>query len=143
MDFSQITPQLYVGSRFNPGDWHVMAALGATVDINLMVERVDRFPGSAPEVYLWLPTADWFGPSTRNMQTGAAFIDLMIKQQRIVYVHCSEGVGRSPTLVAAYLVSTGLSAEDALALVKQKHPRTNPNDIQIENLKQFAAVLRA
>lgn len=141
MDFDQITPQIYIGTRFNPGDWHIMAAVGATVDINLMAESADRFPGTAPEIYLWLPTADWFGPSVQTMRTGAAFIDLMIQQERIIYIHCSEGVGRSPVLVAAYLVYTGTPPDDALAFVKLKRPRTNPNQTQIDTLHQFAAVV--
>lgn len=142
MEFSQITPMLYVGSRFAPGDWHIMAALGVTVDINLMVESADRFPGSAPEVYLWLPTADWFGPSVHTMQTGAAFINLMIEQDRRVYVHCSEGVGRSPMLVAAYFVYTGTPPDDALAYVQSRHDRTKPNQNQVDTLHQFAESLK-
>jgi len=137
MDFDQITESLYVGGRFNPGDWQIMSALGVTVDINLMVEGQDRFPGAAPEVYLWLPTPDWFGPSPVNLRIGADFIDTMIRQQRKVYVHCSSGAGRAPTLAIAYLMLIGMSLEDALALMKNKRSVTNPNQTQIEYLQEY------
>ncbi|MGF1503958.1 MAG: dual specificity protein phosphatase family protein [Chloroflexi bacterium] len=142
-DFSPITEQLYVGGYLEDGDWHILAALGVTVDINLMGEAQDRFtPHAAPDVYLWLPIVDWTAPDQQTLQTGARFIELMVEQGRSVYVHCFAGVGRSPTLAAAYLVTTGLSSSEALQLLKEKRPVVDPNRAQIRALQAFERSLK-
>jgi protein-tyrosine phosphatase len=55
-----------------------------------------------------------------------------------VYVHCAGGVGRAPTMAAAYLVSTGLATEEAWALIRRKRPFIKPTEAQRAALEQFA-----
>ncbi|GAB4469050.1 MAG: hypothetical protein Kow00124_03910 [Anaerolineae bacterium] len=141
LSFDQITDHLYVGGRLSGGDWHILAALGVTVNINLQLERQDHFSGSAPEVHLWVPTADWFGPGLDALRIVVPFIGAMIRQGRLVYVHCNAGMGRAPTAAAAYLVTTGMSVERALALLREKRPATYLNHIQLQQLEDFAASL--
>jgi protein-tyrosine phosphatase len=141
-DFDEITEDLYVGSRFEPGDWHILAALNITVDVNLQAEAQDRFTEAAPEVYLWLPTPDWFGPGVQALATGARFIALMIREGRKVYVHCNAGAGRAPTVATGYLITTGMSLEEALKLVRTRRPAFSPNPTQMRQLREFAATWR-
>ena len=49
-------------------------------------------------------------------------------------VHCGAGLGRSGTLIAAYLVSQGAAPDDAMAQVRSARPGS------IETLEQEAAV---
>ncbi len=45
-----------------------------------------------------------------------------------VLVQCSAGVSRSPAIVVAYLVlARGMTLDDAVALVRQRHTRARPN----------------
>jgi protein-tyrosine phosphatase len=39
----------------------------------------------------------------RSLPGSVATLERLLKQGKIVYVHCTEGVNRSPTVVAAYL----------------------------------------
>ncbi|NDJ51989.1 MAG: phosphatase [Chloroflexi bacterium] len=139
LDFDQITDDLFIGARLGPHDWHVMQALHVTVDLNLQAEAHDRFLAASPEVYMWLPVADYYGPTLDKLMTGAPFIALMISQGRKVYVHCHAGLGRTPIMAAGYLVVAGMSAEDALKLIGRKRPRINPTDGQIQHLFEFEA----
>lgn len=41
-----------------------------------------------------------------------------------ILVHCVSGISRSPAIVVGYLMKYGYSLEDALNLVKEKHPST-------------------
>jgi protein-tyrosine phosphatase len=138
MNFDQITEHIFVGNRLDAGDWYVLASYNITVDINLQAETQDRFMGAAPEVYLWLPTPDWFGPGLAALKTGTQFIHMMVAENRRMYVHCSSGVGRAPALVAAYLISTGATVEDSVAWLRERRSVTNINSGQMRQLHEFA-----
>ena len=138
MDFDQVTEHLYVGGRLEPGDWYILAELGITVNVNLQAEAQDRFNGTSPEVYLWLPTPDWYGPGVEAIDIGARFIDQMIRLGRKVYVHCNAGVGRAPTIAAGYLIVSSLTLEDALRVIKEKRPKASPTSGQLQQLQDFA-----
>ena len=57
-----------------------------------------------------------------------------------VFVHCREGVGRAPTVAAAFLVSQGVPLEQALAQVRKGRDIAALNSLQYESLLAFAAV---
>lgn len=140
LSYDQITDHLYVGARPQPGDWFELAALGITVDVDLQVEGQDRFYKNVPDVYLWLPTPDWYGPNSQTLMTATRFVRMMIAQDRIVYVHCSMGVGRSPAVAVAYLVTLGMTISAALAIVQTKRPTVKLNETQIAHLHEFATM---
>ena len=55
-------------------------------------------------------------------------------ESKPVVVHCGEGKGRTGTVLAAYLVSKGLKADDAIRRVRELRPGS------IETLEQENAV---
>jgi protein-tyrosine phosphatase len=57
----------------------------------------------------------------------------------VVYVHCGSGVGRAPTMVAAYLISTGMAPEQAWACIQAVRPFIRPTPPQLEQIARFAA----
>ena len=56
------------------------------------------------------------------------FIHEHISQRHRVLVHCFAGVSRSSTICTAYLYECGMSFDEALALVQQKHPIAEPHE---------------
>ncbi|HEX8018609.1 protein-tyrosine phosphatase family protein [Mucilaginibacter sp.] len=52
-----------------------------------------------------------------------------------VYIHCRQGSGRGPTMAIAYLISTGLTYEDAFSLVKKVRTFINLCPGQLVRLK--------
>ena len=138
MDFDQITDDLFVGGRLQGDDWKTLEQQGVTVNLNLQEETQDFFDGSAPKLSLWLPTPDWFGPGVENIDVGARFVASMVEAGHKVYVHCRHGAGRAPIVGAGYLVTTGLSADEAIRLMKRQRPGFKPNPGQINQLRQFA-----
>jgi len=53
------------------------------------------------------------------MRDAIAVIDeTLASPQNVIYIHCNEGVSRSPTITWLYLIHTGLSPEDAATKVK-------------------------
>jgi protein-tyrosine phosphatase len=74
-----------------------------------------------------------------DLRRGVAFIREEIARGGGVYIHCGAGVGRAPALAAAYLVSTGLSPQEAWARIRAVRPFIRPKPAQIEQIEQFAA----
>lgn len=55
-----------------------------------------------------------------------------------VLVHCELGISRSPTVVAAYLMSKfGMTSDQALAFIASKRPAINPNPAFLQQLKNI------
>jgi predicted protein tyrosine phosphatase len=136
---SQITPQLHVGGQYRRRGWRELASRGITAVVNTRIEFDDNDAGIAPARYLHLPTVDDEAPTLEQLRQGAAFIAEEIAQGGGVYVHCGSGVGRAPTLAAAYLVSTGLTPKQAWARIRQVRPFIRPKRGQIAQVERFAA----
>ena len=59
-------------------------------------------------------------------------------QNMAVAVHCGAGLGRTGTVLAAYLVSKGASAVDAIARVRRLRPGSVETETQEEAIIEFA-----
>jgi predicted protein tyrosine phosphatase len=136
--YCPVTPQLYVGGQIDARGWRWLAARGLSADVNMRSEFDDVAHGITPEAYLWLPTHDDHAPTLDQLCTGADFIRQAIDGGEKVYVHCASGVGRAPTMAAAYLVSTGLTLDQAWSLIRDARPFIKPTPPQVEVLERFA-----
>jgi hypothetical protein len=108
---------------------------GITAEISMEHGRIDMPFGV--EVYSWLPVKDHYAPTQGQLKVGVAILQKLTELKKKVYVHCKNGHGRAPTLVAAYFISQGVPLKDALALLKRKRPIVHLNQRQIRSLKKF------
>jgi predicted protein tyrosine phosphatase len=136
---SRISPHLHVGGQYRRHGWPRLAARGITAVVNLRVEFDDQQAGIAPSSYLYLPTVDDHAPSLVHLEQGVQFIEQEAAQGGGVFVHCGSGVGRAPTMAAAYLVRTGMSPDEAWARIREVRPFIRPTLVQVEQLERFAA----
>ncbi|MDP3685695.1 MAG: dual specificity protein phosphatase family protein [bacterium] len=135
-EFSTITDFLSVGTNMCCGaHGEKLAELGATADLDLEEERQELPPHVS--AYLWLPVRDHAAPSREQLSLGAAFIDAVAKQGGRVYVHCRVGLGRSPTMAAAYFITQGMTTDGAIARVQQGRPEAHPEPVQVDALRAF------
>jgi hypothetical protein len=135
---SQITPQLHVGGQYRRRGWRLLEKRGVTAVVNLRTEFDDAAAGIAPDRYLYLPTIDDTPPSPKRLREGVAFISGEVARGGAVYIHCGAGVGRAPTMAAAYLVSTGLTPEEAWALIRSVRPFIRIKPGQAQQIDRFA-----
>ncbi len=138
---SQITPQLHVGGQYRQRGWRRLVRRGVTAVVNLRIEFDDNDAGIAPARYLYLPTVDDTPPTLEQLRQAGAFIAEEVERGGAVYVHCGAGVGRAATTAAAYLVSAGLTVEEAWKRIQQVRPFVRPKPNQIEQVVRFAAQL--
>ena len=134
-----VTPQLLVGGQHYPRGWQEMRDYGISAIINMRGESCDVAKGIGGERHLQLPTIDNTPPSLDDLQRGVDFVDQEIRRGGKVYIHCAVGCGRAPTMTAAYLVSSGLSVEDALRKIKRTRPFVHLTPAQRQSLDDFAA----
>jgi protein tyrosine phosphatase (PTP) superfamily phosphohydrolase (DUF442 family) len=144
---SQVTPQLHVGGQYRRRGWRRLAARGITAVVNLRIEFDDAAAGIVPasiasERYLYLPAVDDTPPTLEQLRQGAAFIAEEIARGGGVYVHCGAGVGRAPTMAAAYLVSTGMTPDQAWARIRAVRPFIRIKPGQIAQIERFARDFR-
>ncbi|MDQ3098768.1 MAG: dual specificity protein phosphatase family protein [bacterium] len=133
---SMITPQLYLGGQYALRGINDMKKLGITsiVSMRMTSPRADNLTGFK---VLHLPTVDMTPPALEDLHKGVVFIKNEIDNKGKVYIHCHHGEGRGPSMVIAYLISTGLTYDDAHMLVKKVRTFINLNLPQVARLQEF------
>ena len=77
-----------------------------------------------------------------HLRQGAAFMAEEIARGGGVFVHCGSGVGRAPTMAAAYLVGAGKTVDEAWEMIREKRPFVRPNPGQVAQVERFAAEIQ-
>jgi dual specificity MAP kinase phosphatase len=139
-----VTEQIAVsGAAISSENWReYVEKMRITAVVNMRQEYQDAFAPPLPSAYLWLPVVDHTEPTLGQLLMGAQFIDAAVRAGLRVLVHCRAGIGRSPTTVAAYLVWTGMSVEEAIHQVEGTPRRRFGPVVGRYTLQDFAAYLK-
>jgi len=138
LEYNEITEGIYIGTN-QCCQTHFDERLkkeGITADISLEEERIDAPFGV--DFYVWIPVKNHAAPKPDQLAFGVSVLEKLISAGKKVYVHCANGHGRAPTLVAAYLVKNGKSPEEAEALIKAKRPSMHLEEVQREAIRNFS-----
>ncbi len=144
-DYSLVLPHVYIGSDLCRGNicpvhGGEFEELGILVEINLSVEKKE-IPPDGIDIYAWIPVPDDYAPTVDQLNMGTAIIHEALSSHKNVYVHCKHGHGRSPSLVAAYLIRyKGYNAEQALDCIKSKRAEIHPVQLQIDALIAYESL---
>jgi protein-tyrosine phosphatase len=129
MDYSLITPDLFIGTTPATHDYDHLREIGVQLVINMRVEfrpRKDLHPTPMP--LLWLPNFDspLIPISLKSLQRGTQAALETIQNGGKVYAHCAAGAHRGVTMGAAILIAQGYAAESAMKLIKEQRPKADP-----------------
>ncbi len=139
LEYNYITDGIYIGTNQccrSHFDETLSEKEGIEAAISLEKDRIDRPFGI--DMYLWIPTENHTAPSEEQLDLGIVNLKQLVLMKKKVYVHCKNGHGRAPTLVAAYLIQKGKTIEEAIDFIKTKRPSIHLEEKQIDALKVFS-----
>jgi atypical dual specificity phosphatase len=85
-----------------------------------------------------IPVSDMGAPSLEQLNEAIQAIDESLATKKPVAVHCLGGIGRTGTVLAAYLVHRGLGAEEAIAEIRRLRQPSLETLAQEEAVRQYA-----
>ncbi|NJK61704.1 MAG: protein phosphatase [Synechococcaceae cyanobacterium SM2_3_1] len=91
--------------------------------------------------YLWLPTTGGQSPTVEQIEQFQQFVDAQHALAKSVVVHCSSGRRRTGTFLAAYLITKGSSAREAIQAAQRANPQIELRDAQISFLQELSSHL--
>ncbi len=154
IDFDEIiTGHLWVGSFVREGDLAQLRRMGITDIVNLQTDEDMEHCGASPEsladacrpmgiLVHRFAINDFDKQDLARCLAGAVELinGLLSAPTAKVYLHCTAGINRSPTVAAAYLIrSLGLPARDAANHLTSRRDC----DPAVDVLEGYAAALRS
>ena len=137
LNYDFITDGIYIGTNqcCKTHFEEVLLKEGIAADISLEEERLDAPFGV--EMYVWIPVKNHTPPTSDQFYFGVATLEKLVSLRKKIYVHCKNGHGRAPTLIAAYLIKNGKTVEEAIGFIKSKRPAIHLQDEQKNALINF------
>ncbi|WP_313297658.1 ATP-binding cassette domain-containing protein [Diaphorobacter sp.] len=105
-------------------DLTLLKRVGITMLITLTERDIDQAALQRNGLKnLHLPVYDREAPSMGQIQMLLKRMEVLLAQGEVLAVHCLGGLGRTGTVIAAWLVREGLTAQEALRRVRRIDPR--------------------
>jgi predicted protein tyrosine phosphatase len=139
VSFDRVTDLVYIGSKITSvDDYHRLRAEGVRACVDMKQESADPWTW---EAFLWLPTLDHDPPSQLHLRMGIGFLRQCERDKVPAVVHCMAGVGRSTTLVLAYLLAgqqRGQPTSEVLRFLRARRAVVNPTAAQVAAAEEAA-----
>ena len=110
-------------------------------DITAMVRMEEATISGEPWgfVELFDPVADFGAPSVEQIDRIVSFVEQQIETwERPTVVTCAAGIGRTGTILAAYLVNTGWEAGESIEYIRQLRPGSIQTAAQENSIREYA-----
>ena len=141
LDFDRIGDEnIFVGTYLqNEEDFEIISKKGINAIINVQTDKdleyrkidinsLNKYANKYGIEMKRYPIEDFNKEELYNKIKGAAdLLNELIKEGKTVYIHCTAGIGRSPSIVAIYLILyKNYSIRNAMILCKKSRPKISP-----------------
>jgi atypical dual specificity phosphatase len=122
-----------------PDDMAWLRQQGIELLISLTEDRPRRdWVNDAGLLLMHVPVEDMEAPTQEQLDRCVSAIARANERQMGVAIHCGAGMGRTGVVLACYLVSKGMTAQNAIARVRRLRPGSIETDEQAEAVVEFA-----
>lgn len=126
----------------SPEDLPRLGALGIRALLTLTARPPVGDPAAFDIASRHEPVVDFEPPTQSQLVSCVAWIEGHRRAGRAVGVHCMAGRGRTGTMLAAWLVSQGLGANEAIAEVRRLRPGSIETVAQEDAVRAFEETWR-
>lgn len=134
IDLIWITEQIAVSGEFPEDQIHWIKKKGFTAIIDLRAEASDNV-GTVMESgmrFLHLDMIDHCSPNFEHIGKVIDFSNPILDSEGKILIHCKNGTGRAPLAVIAILHARGMSLQEAVSFIENRHPNIGFSNIQRE-----------
>lgn len=141
MNFSWLRKARVAGMALpRPEDYARLHESGVRAVLTLTEEPPLGDPTEYGLTSLHVPLVDFGTPTMEMLSRSVAFIAQELAAERPVAVHCLAGQGRTGTVLAAWLVSEGMGAREAVEEVRRLRPGSIETAGQVQAIVAFEAL---
>ena len=144
LNFSYIIPGVLAGSSMPRGRHDLQRLVDECIEVlvTAMEESLDEtLVKDMGLEYHYYPIPPYGTPTLQQINDFVHLVNMNRAKKRPVAVHCYMGWGRTGTLLAAYLISEGMSAGDAITEIRDKRAGSIETRGQEQILHRFEQTL--
>ena len=146
LNFSWVEPNLLAGLAY-PGrveELQWLRANGIEILLTLTEQPLSKSNINESGIFaIHEPIPDWQAPTIEQLERCLGIIRMANEKRFAVAVHCAAGIGRTGTILAAYLMSKGIPLDDAISQIRKLRPGSVESTVQVALLKEWSLKLEA
>lgn len=146
LNFSWVEPNLLAGlaypARVEELNW--LRANGIQILLTLTEHPLSKSDINESGILaIHEPIPDWQAPTIEQLERCLGTIRMAHEKRFAVAVHCAAGIGRTGTILTAYLMSKGIPFEDAITQMRKMRPGSVESAVQVDFLREWSLKLEA